>query len=236
MKGIVAVAVAGVLAASLLGCTSEPKVMPDVVGMTYSEAKEALDEVTISSYDFDVTDKNGMSLSIVANSQGDAYFVDSQSIAAGTEIDKYSDDFELTLVVSNPEVEAAAEEYEAEKAAKAEEKAAEEAEKDAARQEALKRAAAEEAESIEKWGEDYLKAEAAIAAMEMYGREMYPYGFELHTYKGKIAEEHEEDGSWFFKFTCDVTNEYGATEKNLNCEAQIAGTDSDPVVTYFEVY
>lgn len=206
--------------------------MPDVVGMTYSEAEEALDDVWISSYDFDVTDKSGMDLSIIVAHQGDDYIIESQSIAPGSEFDLYDDDFSLTLIASNPEQDAAAAEAEEKKVEKEEEKAAEEAE----RQETAKVSAEEEAENIAKWGEDYLKADAAIAAMEMYGEEMYPYGFKLHTVMGKLAEEHEEDGSWFFKFTCDVTNEFGETLKDLNCEAQIAGTDSNPVVTYFEVY
>lgn len=227
MKKVAVIAAALALAASITGCSSDPKVMPDVVGMTYSEAEQALDEVWISTYDFDVTDKNGSPLVIA--SQGDSYIVDSQSIAPGTEVDVYDDGFSLTLVVSNPEVDAAVAEREAEKEAK---KAKEAAEADAVRQQQND----EEAENIAKWGEDYLRADAAIAAMELYGKEMYPYGFELHTVMGKLAEEHEEDGSWFFKFTCDVTNEYGATEKDLNCEAQIAGTDSNPIVTYFEVY
>lgn len=227
MKKVAVIAAALALAASITGCSSDPKVMPDVVGMTYSEAEQALDEAWISTYDFDVTDKNGSPLVIA--SQGDSYIVDSQSIAPGTEVDVYDDGFSLTLVVSNPEVDAAVAEREAEKEAK---KAKEAAEADAVRQQQND----EEAENIAKWGEDYLRADAAIAAMELYGKEMYPCGFELHTVMGKLAEEHEEDGSWFFKFTCDVTNEYGATEKDLNCEAQIAGTDSNPIVTYFEVY
>lgn len=226
MKKMLAATFALGVAISLAGCASEPTVMPDLVGMTYNEAKDVLEDLPIWDDEFEVIDASGEDRSIyVAGANGDEWIVSAQSISAGNEVDKYSDGFSLALTVSNPEMEEREAEREAEQQAK-----------EAARQEEAAATKAEEDENIAKWGEDYLKADAAIAAMEMYGKEMYPYGFKLHTVMGKLAEEHEEDGSWFFKFTCDVTNEYGETLKDLNCEAQIAGTDSNPVVTYFEVY
>ena len=71
----------------------------------------------------------------------------------------------------------------------------------------------------------------AWLAAEQYGE--YIYGsFELHYFKGKLAEEPEEDGTaWFLKAYCTVQNGY-----EMTCEATVGGTTADPVVLYFNVY
>lgn len=205
---------------SIAGCNTEP--MPDVVGMTCEEATTALKDVNMM-VDINYQDRDGNEISTTSATMAHkTWEVVAQSPDAGTEswIAK-----EIILTIAN----IAAEEREAAKEA-------EEAEKAAERQQQAQEAAAEEAEKVSKWGQDYLKEDAAIAAVELYGESKYPYGFKMHTIMGKIACEQEEDGSWFIKYTCDVTNEYGATRKDLNCEAQVAGTNSNPVVTYFQVY
>lgn len=58
-------------------------------------------------------------------------------------------------------------------------------------------------------------------AVKDYGKTVYPYGFKLHNWIGVLNVEQNSDGSWFLKITCDVTNEYGATARDLTCEATI---------------
>lgn len=72
-------------------------------------------------------------------------------------------------------------------------------------------------------------------AAENYGEEMYPYGFELHYFIGKIAEEPYDDNTWFLKAECTVTNEYNA-EYEGTCEVKVTGTTDAPQVTEFTVY
>ncbi len=55
-----------------------------------------------------------------------------------------------------------------------------------------------------------LEPSSCWIATESLGEELYPYGFELHYFLGKIAEEMQDDTSWFLKAECTVTNEYGA--------------------------
>lgn len=220
MKKIALLLIALLLSSSMIGCDTEP--MPDVVGMPCEDAVNTLKDVN-SFISIEYQDRDGKPISsVVAKMSYKDWEVVAQTPESGTEhwID---DDIVLTIADIAAEERAAAKEAE---------KAAEEAE----RQQKSEEAANEEAEKVAKWGKDYLKEDAAIAAVEQYGENQYPYGFKMHTIMGKIACEQEEDGSWFVKYTCDVTNEYGATMKDLNCEAQVAGTDSDPVVTYFQVY
>lgn len=223
MKKVVSFITAGIFALSITGCSSGSVIMPDVVGMTYNEADSVLNEAGLFSYD--VTDENGKDISAFVIVQGDDYIIEDQSITPGTEFDKYDSNFNMTLIASNPKQDKAAEEA-----------ASRQAERDAERKAAAEAVAAEEAENVAKWGEDYLKPDSALTAFEAYGKDIFPYGFKVHSIAGKVAEEREDDGSIMLKYKCDITNEYGTTMENVEVEAQIAGTDSSPVVTYFYVY
>jgi len=76
----------------------------------------------------------------------------------------------------------------------------------------------------------------AWIAAEDYGASQYPYGFKLHYMVGKLAETAEDENTWFLKATCDVTNQYGATTKDMVCEAMVTGTSDNPQVVSFIVY
>lgn len=76
----------------------------------------------------------------------------------------------------------------------------------------------------------------AWQAVEAYGVLLYPYGFKLHYIVGVLALEAEDENTWYMKATCDVTNEYGATMKDLACEAHVTGTSDNPEVVDFTVY
>lgn len=77
--------------------------------------------------------------------------------------------------------------------------------------------------------------EDAMTAVEQYGRQQYPYGFEPEWILGRLAHDHEADGSWSFKVKVKITNKYGATAETT-FEADVAGTNDAPEVTYFYVY
>lgn len=207
-----------ILSMMLFGCSSDEE-MPDVVGLTSKEAYETLQELGLNSTNIDYVDMDGKEMFSVGLT--DAYIVEAQNPQAGETIDTYDYKLRVTLTVSNPSLEQYRQDQEA---------------KDRERKEAAQARQAEETEKVAKWGEDYLKEDAAWAAFEQYGESVYPYGFKLHSIMGVIAEKQEDDGSWFLKCTADITNEYGAKRKDVTVEAQIAGTDSNPEVTYFYVY
>ena len=76
---------------------------------------------------------------------------------------------------------------------------------------------------------------SAWVAAEEYGQAEYPYGFDLHSALGVVAEEAVDENTWYLKASCDVTNEYGA-EKKMTCEAHVTGTSKSPKVISFVVY
>lgn len=208
------------MSALLTACSSDP--MPDVVGKTCEEAIAEIQDFN-SAASIKFQNKDGEEIpNYEAKYVNKGWEVVSQSPEAGNTDWMYKD-IVLTIFDS------AAEERQKERDAQKEKDEQE-------RQAILEKNKAEEADKIAKWGEDYLRESTAIAAVELYGEKQYPFGFKLNSIGGKIAETQEEDGSWTIKYTCDVTNEYGTTEKNLNCEAQVSGSDSNPVVTYFQVY
>ena len=61
----------------------------------------------------------------------------------------------------------------------------------------------------EKNAKDELKQHQAIAALENYGKSVYPYGFEVHITFGKIKAIQSEDGSWDLEYKVTITNQYG---------------------------
>lgn len=80
-----------------------------------------------------------------------------------------------------------------------------------------------------------LSPSSCWVAAENYGEEMYPYGFELHYFMGKIAEEPYDDNTWFLKAECTITNEYN-TEYESVCEIKVTGTTDSPQIAEFIVY
>ena len=92
-----------------------------------------------------------------------------------------------------------------------------------------------QAEKMKKKLSKKLDNVSAWVAAEEYGQSEYPYGFDLHSSMGVIAEEAADENTWYLKASCDVTNEYGA-EKKMTCEARVTGTNSSPKVVSFVVY
>ena len=80
-----------------------------------------------------------------------------------------------------------------------------------------------------------LSPESARTAMELYGKKVYPYGFEIHMFTGMIAERAISKKTWFLKVNCSITNAFGVNYDTV-CEAKVSGTDSNPKVKYFYVY
>lgn len=75
----------------------------------------------------------------------------------------------------------------------------------------------------------------AWEAVERYGSSLYPYGFKLHWVIGKLAEEPEDENTWYLKAEATVTNAFNADVK-LNCEARVTGTTDNPQIVSFDVY
>ena len=67
-------------------------------------------------------------------------------------------------------------------------------------------------------------------AVEDYGKWQYGDDFELHWQTDPLAQEAEDESTWFLKAYCTC---YG---ERLNCEARVTGTSDDPQVIYFAVY
>lgn len=80
-----------------------------------------------------------------------------------------------------------------------------------------------------------LSAGYAWTAAADYGKAEYPYGFKLHYMAGQLAQEAVDEDTWYLKATCTVTNEYNAT-REMECEAKVTGTDSNPEVIEFNVH
>lgn len=80
-----------------------------------------------------------------------------------------------------------------------------------------------------------LSAATAWQAVKEYGQSQYIYGFDLHTIVGVLAEEAEDENTWFLKAKVTITNEYNA-EADMTCEARVTGTDANPQVVDFSVY
>lgn len=80
-----------------------------------------------------------------------------------------------------------------------------------------------------------LSASTAWQAVDEYGQSQYIYGFDLHTILGVLAEEAEDENTWYLKAEVTITNEYNA-EVEMTCEARVTGTDANPKVIDFSVY
>ena len=83
--------------------------------------------------------------------------------------------------------------------------------------------------------EEKLPSSNAWMAVQRTGKASYPEGFDVHEFFGRIAEQAQDENTWFLKAECDVTTEYGEEWKAI-CEATVTGTKDDPHVTSFVVY
>ena len=83
--------------------------------------------------------------------------------------------------------------------------------------------------------EENFDPSVAVGTLEMYGKQMYPYGFSLHMMTGKLAETAVDENTWFLKYKASVTNEFGVKE-DVTCEAKVKGPESNPSVYDFYVY
>lgn len=99
-------------------------------------------------------------------------------------------------------------------------------------------AAADQAkEQQKKQLEDKLSTSSALAACRAYGKQQYPYGFKTHDIAGVLQDfTPTDDNTWFYKATVDVTNAFGATQKDMNYECTVTGTTDNPQVVGFNVY
>lgn len=80
-----------------------------------------------------------------------------------------------------------------------------------------------------------LNSVTAWQAVKAYGEKQYIYGFDLHYILGVLAEEAEDENTWYLKAEVTITNEYNA-EVEMTCEARVTGTDANPKVIDFSVY
>lgn len=61
----------------------------------------------------------------------------------------------------------------------------------------------------------------AKSAFEKYGKKMFPYGFKMRDILGVLAERPVNKTTWFLKYYCNITNQYGAKAKDVECEAKV---------------
>ena len=73
----------------------------------------------------------------------------------------------------------------------------------------------------------------AYHALDSWGKNAYPYGFDLHYLLNDIAHSAVDENTWHLKTTVDITNEFGAKASDITIEADVSvdGTVSN-VVTY----
>lgn len=75
----------------------------------------------------------------------------------------------------------------------------------------------------------------AVAALELYGKDIYPNGFKIHMVTGRLAETAVDENTWFIKYKCEVTDILG-NKAEMNCEGKVQGPESNPTVYDFYVY
>ena len=92
-----------------------------------------------------------------------------------------------------------------------------------------------EQERLEQELEENFPVYKAVAALEIYGRTQYPYGFSVKMVTGKLAETPIDNNTWFIKYKVKIKDAYG-NEEVYNCEAKIHGPADDPTVSDFYVY
>lgn len=93
----------------------------------------------------------------------------------------------------------------------------------------------EQKDATQKALENKLDPFDAWEAVQRYGEHEFPYGFEVHSTFGLLAETPEDESTWFLKATCTVTGSNGANADGT-VEARITGTSDNPEVIGFYVY
>ena len=93
----------------------------------------------------------------------------------------------------------------------------------------------ENQKNMEEQLSETLSPSYALAALEQYGQDVYPYGFKIHMLTGRLGETALDEDTWFMKYTCQVENEYG-NKVEMTCEGKITGTNDNPKVYDFLVY
>lgn len=120
-----------------------------------------------------------------------------------------------------------------------------EAEQQAREEKAKKEEEKRKAEEAKKAEEEKKREEAnkiideieAFNACERRGKFEFPYGFKIHSVLGVIANQSIDNNTgWYFKYTVDITNGFGATMKDKVMECKVHGTTASPSVDYFVVY
>ena len=81
--------------------------------------------------------------------------------------------------------------------------------------------------------EEKLSGASVLTAVQHYGEDQYPYGFDLHMLGTETVAVDAD--TWHLTATCDVPNEYGI-EAEMTCEALVTGTTGQPTVKDFTVY
>lgn len=218
MKRMIVLFTAAVLALALVSCGGSSEGSAPVSDNTESSASYSSENVSseketpVDDVASSLESLNGADLSDAIDKINDAEYTASY-YADGVDFTDFIDDVKDDYVVGSISVDAENKTVTVDVALKENEKADEDKDKLS----------------------EKLEIGSAWIAVENYGEDQYPYGFELHYLAGKLAEEAEDDNTWFLKAECTVTNEYGA-EADMTCEAEVTGTNSAPEIVYFSVY
>ena len=90
-------------------------------------------------------------------------------------------------------------------------------------------------EEAKKKLEEKFDPSVALSALEMYGKEQYPYGFRIHMIIGRLGEEVYDEDTWFMKYKAKYKDWTGQWIE-CTCEGKIKGPESNPQVYDFMVY
>ena len=83
--------------------------------------------------------------------------------------------------------------------------------------------------------ESKLSETEAYYYMEQYGKQVYPYGFNLHFILGQHSAYVKNSSTWVVKSECSITNGFGATRRVM-CEAKVKIKGSKIRVFGFKEY
>lgn len=72
-------------------------------------------------------------------------------------------------------------------------------------------------------------------AVKQYGEHAYPYGFKLHYILDNQVEDNLYGDTWHLVASCDIRNEYGKWARGLICNAVVTGSGEDWVVDSFSI-
>ncbi|MDO5114449.1 MAG: hypothetical protein Q4E67_08720, partial [Planctomycetia bacterium] len=80
--------------------------------------------------------------------------------------------------------------------------------------------------------EERLDEASTCAAIALYGKSEYPYGFKYSSMMAQFSLY--DENTWQVVSTCKIENEYG-NKIECQCVARVTGTSDSPQVIYFEV-